>query len=292
MGFVLGPAAERAGFRLKAFETIDSTNMEAMRLGRGGDRGPVWVVSTHQAAGRGRRGRSWSTPRGNLAASLLRVTALPPAQAATIGFVASLALERALRKVAPGANVVAGLDGGMADASNASTHHGFVQPSRKRVRFELKWPNDVLADGAKLAGILLESEAVADHARIVVVGIGVNVVSAPCDTPYPAASLADLGSSVDPKELFQMLSESWVEMESVWDEGRGIARLRELWLASAAGLGAPIAVQTGGALTRGVFETIDEAGQLVVRKPDGSRQTIAAGEVHFGAAATLVAGAA
>lgn len=262
MGFVLGPAAERAGLRLKAFDTIDSTNMEAMRLGRGGERGPVWVVSTHQAAGRGRRGRPWSTPRGNLAASLLRVTSLPPAQAATIGFVAGLALERALRKVAPGMNV------------------------------ELKWPNDVLADGAKLAGILLESEAVADHARVVVVGIGVNVVSAPPDTPYPVASLADLGTSADATELFRALSESWVEMESVWDDGRGMSRLRELWLASAAGLGAAIAVQVGRAVTRGVFETIDATGQLVIRKPDGSRQTIAAGEVHFGAAATLVAGAA
>lgn len=262
MNFVLGPAAERAGFRLKALDTVDSTNMEAMRLGRAGERGPVWVVSTHQAAGRGRRGRPWSTPRGNLAASLLRVTSLPPGQAATIGFVAGLALGRALRRVAPGLKV------------------------------ELKWPNDVLAGGAKLAGILLESEAVADHARMVVVGIGVNVVSAPPDTPYPAASLADLGSPVDANALFQVLSESWVEMESVWDEGRGMARLRELWLASAAGLGAPIAVQVGGGVTRGVFETIDPAGQLVVRKPDGSRRAIAAGEVHFGAAATLVAGAA
>jgi len=292
MAFVLGPTAERAGYRVRSFETLDSTNLEAMRLGRAGERGPLWVVSTHQGAGRGRRGRAWSTPRGNLAASLLRVSSLSPARAATLGFVAGLALERALRSVAPGANFfAAGLDGGTVDV-DAVLDDRRVRASRKPMRFALKWPNDVLADGAKLAGILLESELVDDGSRVVVVGIGVNVVAAPSDAPYPATSLKALGFAVKAEALFQALSESWVEMESVWDEGRGMARLRELWLASATGLGAPIAVEIGGAVTRGVFETIDDAGQLVLRKPDGSRQAIAAGEVHFGTAATSAAGSA
>lgn len=291
MGFVLGPNAERAGFRLKAFDTIGSTNAEALAIGRAGERGPVWVVSQHQTNGRGRRGRSWATPPGNLAASLLRVTSLPAAQAATVGFVAGLALERALRTVAPAVRISTGLDGGTAGALDAPA----LKPDGRRpaahVRFELKWPNDVLAEGAKLAGILLESEIVSADARVVVVGIGVNVIAAPRDVPNPATSLADLGCAASAEKLFQVLSESWVEMEAVWDEGRGMACLRELWLESAAGLGAPIAVQIGGAVTRGTFETIDEAGRLVVRKPDGSRQTIAAGEVHFGVATTVAPGA-
>lgn len=266
MGFVLGPAAERAGFRLQAFDTIDSTNAEALRLGRDGEAGPLWLVSSHQVAGRGRRGRAWATPPGNLAASLLRVTPLQPAEAATIGFVAGLALERALRALVSGKR--------KGDA----------------VRFALKWPNDVLADGAKLAGILLESETMSDDVRIVVIGIGVNVVAAPRDTPNRATSLADLGCDATAEELFHYLSESWVEMEAVWEEGRGMARLRELWLASAAGLGAPIAVQTGNVVTRGRFETIDGAGQLILRRADGSCRAIAAGEVQFGAAATVAAG--
>lgn len=279
MGFVLGPTAERAGFHLKAFDTIGSTNEEALRLGRAGERGPLWIASSHQMAGRGRRGRPWATAQGNLAASLLRVTTLPPAQAATIGFVAGLALARALWTVAPGAGI--GL--GTGDIGE--------RPPSGGVRFELKWPNDVLADGAKLAGILLESEIIAETDRIVVVGIGVNIAAVPDDTPYPTASLASLGYALRAEELFQVLSESWVEMETVWDEGRGMGRLRELWLANAAGLGESIAVRIGGSVMRGTFETIDEAGRLVMRKPDGSHEAVAAGEVHFGAVATLPVGA-
>jgi BirA family transcriptional regulator, biotin operon repressor / biotin---[acetyl-CoA-carboxylase] ligase len=280
MGFALAPKAERAGFRLKAFDTVASTNAEAMALGRAGETGPLWVVSKHQTAGRGRRGRPWATPPGNLAASLLHVVKVTPAQAATIGFVAGLALEQALRKVAPGVRLKSGPDS--ASAGRAS---------RPEMRFALKWPNDVLANGAKLAGILLESETLTQDARIVVVGIGVNVLAAPRDVPYPATSLAALEAAATAEDLFEALSESWVDMEAVWDEGRGMARLRELWLASAAGLGAPVSVKMGGAVARGIFETIDEAGQLIVRKPDGSRQAVAAGEVHFGVAATSAAGA-
>src|SRR5918998_5312930 len=119
MRFALGSNATEAGFRLTTFDTIGSTNVEAMAIGRAGEHGPLWVVSKHQTAGRGRHGRPWSTPPGNLAASLLRILDLPPSRAATLGFAAGLALERALRAVAP------------APAS---------------VRFELKWPNDVLAN--------------------------------------------------------------------------------------------------------------------------------------------------
>jgi BirA family biotin operon repressor/biotin-[acetyl-CoA-carboxylase] ligase len=263
MGFALAPQAERAGFRLRAFDSVPSTNAEAMALGRGGEAGPLWLVSNHQTAGRGRRGRPWSTPPGNLAASLLRIVSMPPAQAAMLGFVAGLALERALRAIAP----------------------------RSAVRFELKWPNDVLADGAKLAGILLESEASGRDGRILVVGVGVNILGAPADVPYPATSLAALGSRATAEELFAALSASWVEMDQLWDEGRGMARIRELWLASAAGLGSEIVVQAGASAARGVFETIDDAGQLTLRKADGSRQAISAGEVHFGLAATAAAGA-
>jgi BirA family transcriptional regulator, biotin operon repressor / biotin---[acetyl-CoA-carboxylase] ligase len=274
MSFALGPRAESAGYRLRTYSSVGSTNAEAMVLGRGGELGPLWVVSKHQTAGRGRRGRAWSTSEGNLAGSLLRPVAMPPAQAATLSFVAGLALEQALRTVAPALRLRSAADGASAD--------GGARP----VRFELKWPNDVLADGAKLAGILLESESCGPEARIVVVGIGVNVTSAPADVPYPATSLAQLGYAVSAEELFGTLSESWVEMEALWDEGRGMARIRELWLASTAGLGAPVAVQIGGSVFRGVFETIDEYGQMIIRTRDGRKQPIAAGEVHFGVAAS------
>lgn len=256
MGFALSPRAVEAGYRLRAFETIGSTNAEALALGRAGEPGRLWVVSDRQTAGRGRRGSAWSTPPGNLAASLLLDTAVPPAAAATLGFVAGIALRRALETVAGG-----------------------------RARYSLKWPNDVLADGAKLAGILLETEA-APRGRIVVVGIGVNVTAFPADLPYAATSLAKLGEQVTAEGVFRALSESWIECERVWDEGRGMARIRELWLDGAAGLGRPISVRLGAQTVDGFFETVDEAGQLILRRADGAARAIAAGEVHFGAAAT------
>lgn len=256
MGFALSPRAAEAGYRLRAYDTVGSTNAEALALGQAGEAGRLWVVSDRQSSGRGRRGNAWSTPPGNLAASLLFAAELAPAVAATLGFVGGLALREALQAVAGG-----------------------------RVRYTLKWPNDVLADGAKLAGILLETEA-APQGRIIVVGLGVNVTASPKDAPYPATSLAELGESATAEGVFQALSESWMEFERIWDEGRGMARIRERWLESAAGLGRPISVRLGAQTVDGFFETIDDAGQLILRRANGAARAVAAGEVHFGAAAT------
>lgn len=256
MGFALSPRAVEAGYRLRAYDTIGSTNAEALALGRAGESGRLWVVSDRQTAGRGRRGAAWSTPPGNLAASLLIETSVPPAVAATLGFVAGVALSRAVEAVAGGC-----------------------------ARYALKWPNDLLADGAKLAGILLETEA-APRGRIVVLGIGVNVTASPADVPYPATSLAALGARASAEGVFRALSDAWIECEALWDEGRGMARIRERWLHAAAGLGQPVAIRIGAGTATGIFETIDEAGQLVLRQADGAARVVAAGEVHFGAAAT------
>jgi BirA family transcriptional regulator, biotin operon repressor / biotin---[acetyl-CoA-carboxylase] ligase len=251
----LAPRAGDAGYRLRAFDSVGSTNGEATALARAGDPGPLWVAAVHQSAGRGRRGAAWATPPGNLAATLVRTTDLPAATCATLGFVAGLALVGALRAVAPE-----------------------VEPA-------LKWPNDVLVGGGKLAGILLESETVGDG-RIVAVGIGVNVVAAPQGLPYPATSLRALGSAAAAEDLFAALSDAWLDVEAIWDEGRGMDAIRRLWLARAAALGHPVAVRVNASLARGVFETIDKAGRLILRRDDGTLAAISAGEVHFGAAAT------
>src|SRR5207253_1853372 len=161
MAFSLGPRASSAGYRLAAFDHIGSTNAEAMARARDGERGPMWFVTSEQTAGRGRRHRPWIAPRGNLASSVLEVMAVPPALAATLGFAAGLALVAALR------------------------------PAGGEKKFTLKWPNDVMAEGKKLAGILLEAEAVGDRLAVVT-GIGTNVVAAPEGTPTPATSLRAL----------------------------------------------------------------------------------------------------
>jgi BirA family transcriptional regulator, biotin operon repressor / biotin---[acetyl-CoA-carboxylase] ligase len=263
MTFSLGPRAISAGYRLAAFESIGSTNAEAMSAARGGERGPKWFVTSEQTAGRGRRNRPWIAPRGNLASSILEVIDISPSSAATLGFAAGLALEAALKKVS-------------VEASARSEH----------VQFSLKWPNDVLAGQHKLAGILLEAEAVPGDRLAVVVGIGTNVVAAPKGTPTPATSLAALGVHVGAEDLFAVLSDTWAEFRGIWDNGRGFGEIRRAWLERAAGLGQPVAVQTGGTTVEGTFDTIDDSGCLVIRTSDGKRVPVSAGDVYFGSAAS------
>ena len=266
MTFALGPGATSAGYRLAAFDQIGSTNAEAMARARDGERGPIWFVTPEQTAGRGRRQRAWIAPRGNLASSVLEVMDIQPAIAATLGFAAGLALESALQRLSVEANLRRGSD---------------------PLKFALKWPNDLVTGGQKLAGILLEAEAVAGNRLAVVVGIGTNVIAAPEGTPTPATSLAALGVHIGAEELFAALSDAWVEFRGIWDNGRGFAEIRRLWLARAAGLGERIAIQTGSTTIAGIFDTIDEAGCLIVRTTEGKLLPIAAGEVYFGAAASV-----
>jgi len=275
MAFTLAPTAFAQGYRLEAHETVGSTNALALEHARAGDPGRLWVVSKRQESGRGRRGRAWATPEGNLAATLLLVDTIEIGTAATLGFVAGLALSDALRAVVPGADIAVGLDG--ADGQKPCE------------RFELKWPNDVLAGSAKLAGILLESTALPNGRHPVAIGIGVNVVSHPEDVPYPATSLKYLGAECDAESLFLALSDAWIENVALWNGGRGLAAIREKWLAHAAGLGAEVSVHVEGRVVRGVFETIDENCQFVIREGDGNRLRIAAGDVHFGAVASASA---
>jgi len=261
MAFSLGPRANSAGYRLAAFDRIGSTNAEAMARARDGERGPMWFVTSEQTAGRGRRHRPWIAPRGNLASSILEVVDVPPAVAATLGFAAGVALEAALQ----------------ASLRSAGSD---------QMKFSLKWPNDVLAGRQKLAGILLEAEAVAGDRLAVVVGIGTNVVTAPEGTPTPATSLAALGVHIGAEELFATLSDAWAEFRGTWDNGRGFDEIRRLWLARAAGLGEPVAIQAGGSTVEGTFDTIDDTGCLIVRTADGKRVPISAGDVYFGSAAS------
>jgi BirA family biotin operon repressor/biotin-[acetyl-CoA-carboxylase] ligase len=267
MAFTLGPRATSAGYRLAAFDSIGSTNAEALSCARDGVRGPMWFVTSEQTAGRGRRNRAWIAPRGNLACSILELIDVSPAVAATLGFAAGLALEQALRKVS--------IEASLRSAGSDD------------MKFLLKWPNDVLAGRQKLAGILLEAEAVADNRLAVVVGIGTNVVAAPEGTPTPAISLAALGVHISAEELFGALSDGWAEFRGIWDNGRGFGEIRRLWLERAAGLGEKVAVQTGGSAVEGTFDTIDETGCLIIRKPDGKRVPVSAGDVYFGSAASI-----
>jgi BirA family biotin operon repressor/biotin-[acetyl-CoA-carboxylase] ligase len=250
MGFALSERAQAAGFRLLSFDEIGSTNEEGLQHARAGERGPLWVAALRQTAGRGRRGRDWQTPHGNLAASLVRAWNVAPATAATLSLVAGLAVVEALRACAPG------------------------------IPLALKWPNDVISGHAKLSGILLESEP-ASGALITVVGIGVNVSSAPQGLPYAATSLSALGRHVRPQQLFAALTDAWLDYERLWEEGRGMTRIRMHWLAQAANVGEEITIMLGDRRVSGIFESLDEQGRLLLRKDDGL-MPISAGEVQVG----------
>jgi BirA family biotin operon repressor/biotin-[acetyl-CoA-carboxylase] ligase len=256
MAFSLAPTAIAAGYRLEAFDSVGSTNAVALELGTAGDPGQLWLVTKRQETGRGRRGRGWQWTEGNLAATLLLVPDFELTHAATLGFVAGLAISDALAAVSP------------------------------RVRFELKWPNDVLAGGAKLTGILLESAMLDERRFALAIGIGVNVVGHPEGTPYPATSLAALGSSCDAETVFLALSDAWTDSLKLWNGGRGLDAIRHRWLSRAAGLGSEVAVRVDGDVVRGVFETIDEDCRFVIRAGGGGEVKIAAGDVHFGTVAS------
>ncbi|MCW5696650.1 MAG: biotin--[acetyl-CoA-carboxylase] ligase [Bauldia sp.] len=271
MAFHLGPDARAAGFRLDSHDTVGSTNAEALAAAAAGDPGRLWVAAAEQTAGVGRRGRKWHTPAGNLAATVFTVTDVTPTKAATLGFVAGLALDQALHSVAPALPVAMAMDGGEGD---------------RCVRFALKWPNDVLADGAKIAGILLQTVPVPGDRLGVIVGMGVNVVTAPSGLDRAATSLRELGCAVSAEALFAELTDAWVGFERLWDDGRGLGVVRELWLERASGVGEAVAVRGEHGVIRGVFETIDPEGRLVIRAPDGALLHVTAGEVHFGIAAT------
>ncbi|WP_343070299.1 biotin--[acetyl-CoA-carboxylase] ligase [Pelagibacterium limicola] len=273
--FPLSPLAVEAGYRVLGFDSIGSTNAAALLAAKRGESSGIWYAALQQTEGRGRRGRAWESPHGNLAASLMIVPDAETASLGSLGFVAGVALNKALGRILPAARLRTGLDG--ADAA----------PGQSAKRLALKWPNDVLADGHKLAGILLEAQKRDDGRTATVIGFGVNVVAAPQGLPYPATSLRDLGSPANAETVFEALAESWVEAYTLWDNGIGLPAILALWRENAAGIGAEVAVQRNNDVLRGVFETIDDAGRLIVRDNEGHRTAITAGDVHFGTTATL-----
>jgi len=246
----LDPTAAAAGVRLITHDTIGSTNEEALRLARAGERAPLWVTAKQQTAGRGRRGRTWVSEPGNLYASLLLADPSPPDRFPELSFVAALALHDAVTARIPG------LSG----------------------RVALKWPNDLLIDRNKFAGILVEGEG-----ATVVIGLGVNCVHHPAGTEYPATDLAAAGVRAAPDSLFAPLSAAMQARLKQWDRGAGFAAIRSDWLARAAGLGKGVRISTADGELTGQFEGIDAGGRLVLRRPDGTMQAVAAGDVHLGA---------
>jgi BirA family biotin operon repressor/biotin-[acetyl-CoA-carboxylase] ligase len=237
-----------AGARHIAYDTLGSTNAEALALARAGERGPLWITAQRQDAGRGRRGNAWVSPPGNLYATLLLSEPSPPQSAPQLSFVAALALHDALSEGAP----------------------------RLGPALRVKWPNDLLVGPAKLAGILIEGES--EPAFAVGIGFGVNCVSHPAATAYPATDLAAAGAVLPPQTLHAALAQAMARRLTQWARGDGFAAIRDDWLKRAAGLGETIRVRLPARELSGRFAGLDEAGRLQLEQPDGLL-AVSAGDV-------------
>jgi len=252
----LAPETEAAGYRLTALDATASTNDDALAAARRGDPGRVWITARRQTSGRGRQGRSWASPEGNLYASLLLIDPCEPPLAPQLGFVAGVALHEAV-----------------SEATGVHTP-----------RLSLKWPNDLLLDGAKAAGLLLEAHRLTElHAFAVVIGFGVNIASAPDGTPYPAAALGTVAPGLRAADLMPALARSFAERLEAWRSADGIERFattgRE-WMRRAAGLGEPVTVRLPSGERSGRFAGLDPVGRLRLQTPSGV-ELIDAGDLYF-----------
>jgi BirA family biotin operon repressor/biotin-[acetyl-CoA-carboxylase] ligase len=240
-----------------ALETVDSTNAEARRHADADDTGPRWITARFQTAGRGRRGRSWNTADGNLAATLLMTTERTAGDAARTSFVAAVAV---------------------ADALSAYVPDSLIR---------LKWPNDVLVADRKVCGILIESGRIRGEERLwLAVGIGVNLVHAPVTVDRPATCVADhLRADVLapplPREVLDDLARAFAIRQAQWD-ALGFDPIVEAWTQRAIGLGGPCAARLANETVEGIAEGLDPDGSLRLRLIDGGVRRIAAGDVFFG----------
>lgn len=242
------------GVARHALASVDSTMNEAARLAPGLS-GPAWIFARVQTAARGRRGRAWRAPEGNFSATLVMRPEGGLPQAALYSFVAALALEAALSHV-------------------AGPH----------ARFAIKWPNDVLLDGGKIAGILLETLGQGAQLKLAI-GIGVNLAQTPApetlepEAMQPVNLAQQTGMQVTPEDFLPILAQAFDHYDQQFRD-YGFDAIRNAWLARAARLGEQITARVGSQTHHGIFETIDHSGALILREQQGTR-AIAAADIFF-----------
>jgi BirA family biotin operon repressor/biotin-[acetyl-CoA-carboxylase] ligase len=250
-----------APYRLLHLASTDSTNAEAMRRALAGERGPLWVLADRQTTGRGRSGRAWVSSAGNLFASLLVEMTGPVAKAGQLSLVAGVAAIEAIRSMGP----LGGPLGG---------------PLAPGAGLRLKWPNDVLLGLAKAGGILVESSTRgAQEGRVAVIGIGLNLASAPPGLEPGATYLAAHGLTLSPREALCFLAGTMDAWLKIWNEGEGFAAVRAAWLERAGPLGEPLTVHGVAGPVRGRFAGLDDEGALLVAGADGGERRFTYGDV-------------
>jgi len=240
------------GAQALIFDEIDSTNEEALRRIKAEEaEDGLWIMASSQTRGRGRRGREWISSKGNFFASVLVELQVPLAQAPALSFVAALAAGDCIKEIVG-----------------------------ERAGVSFKWPNDVLVDGHKAAGILIEAETNPKSGQNwAVVGIGINTASAPDQVRFPATALSDhVSYTISNNNVLDLLSKAWREHLHALNRG-GFKVIRARWLETAQGLGSEICVKLGDREQRGVFAGLGRGGELLLQLADGHELKILAGDV-------------
>ncbi len=235
-------------FGFRHYATIDSTNLEAHRLFAAGERGPVFLLADEQTAGRGRLNRHWASAQGNCYSTVIMPLNADLQSVSQISFVVALAVADTVRQ-----------------QSNATP--------------QLKWPNDVLVQGAKIAGILCE--VLSSAPLTVAIGCGINVAHAPVGLNYPATSLAALGGSASRDAVFQTYQARLMYWLNEWQLGQGFSIIRATWLQQALGLGETISMRSADDHLTGRFEGITEHGAVILKPPHGPPHILHAGDLHI-----------
>ena len=251
--FLKGRAIE---FRHLALETCVSTNDTCMEFAKTGEPGNLWVSAESQTASKGSRGRKWVSQKGNLLTSVLLTNPCDMQALSGLTFVAAVSVHEAVA--------------------------GFFDDG---ARVQLKWPNDLILNGRKCAGILLESSS--QNLQInAVIGIGINCASSPQNTIYPATSMLEEGEKSSAQTVFTELTETFAKNLELWDRGNNFAAIRNKWLQHAIGIGKTITIKlpdkSGDEITKtGIFATVDEEGYMMLELDNGVMTRISTADVFF-----------
>jgi BirA family transcriptional regulator, biotin operon repressor / biotin---[acetyl-CoA-carboxylase] ligase len=234
-------------------DQVDSTSSEAARRAASGERGPLWIVARSQVGGRGRSGRQWASPPGNLYSSYLMTSSLAAPQLTQLSLVAGLAVHEAVDRMLPGRQIA------------------------------LKWPNDVLVEGAKVSGVLIESQPVlGNHATSVVIGIGLNLAHHPTIPGRSTISLSALGAEIPPERAFLFVAKAVNAWFAVWSEGTGFSAIREAWLRRSLNIGSRMSVWAAAQRLQGYFAGLADDGAMVLALDEGGERRITFGDGEVG----------
>ena len=241
------------------FVTLDSTNSEARRLAEKGERGALWVRADQQEEGRGRCGRTWLSPEGNLSATFLFMPECSPLKFHELTLVAGVAVCDAMRL--------------------------FLADVKIEQACRLKWPNDLMIDKAKAGGILIETIMQGDSECLAFIGFGVNIAVKPVVEERHVTAMAEYGITTAPDIFLQQLDYYLCRYLELWDNGTGFDEIRNAWLQRSFSLGTLMSLNTSKGCIKGEFAGIAEDGALLLEKSAGQRLRYNFGDVEIMASA-------